>query len=71
MGSMTNWERRELSIPLRFLGPGPYRAEVYADVEADPSGVRRQHLRVRSTDVVAAKLAPGGGHVMRIYPEKP
>ena len=70
VGSMTNWERRELSIPLRFLGPGRYRAEVYADVEADPSGVRRQHLRVRSTDAVAAKLAPGGGHVMRIYPEK-
>ena len=71
VGSMTNWERRELSIPLRFLGPGPYRAEVYADVEADPAGVRRQHLQVRSGDVVAAKLAPGGGHVMRIYPEKP
>ncbi len=71
MGSMTNWERRELSIPLRFLGPGRYRAEVYADVEADPAGVLRQHLRVRSGEVVVAKLAPGGGHVMRIYPEKP
>ena len=28
VGSMTNWARRELSIPLRFLGPGRYRAEV-------------------------------------------
>ena len=71
LGSMTDWERRELSIPLRFLGPGLFRAEVYADVEADPTGVRRQQLRVRSSDVVTARLAPGGGHVMRIWPEKP
>ena len=70
VGSMTNWERRELSIPLRFLDPGHYRAEVFADVEGDPAGVRRQQLRVRSTDVVAARLAPGGGHAMRIYAEK-
>ena len=71
VGSMTNWERRELTIPLGFLGPGHFRAEVYADVDAGPNGVRRQHLQVRSSDVVTAKLAPGGGHVMRIYPEKP
>ena len=71
VGSMTNWEARELSIPLRFLGSGSYLAEVYADVEGDPTGVRRQQLRVRSTDEVTARLAPGGGHVMRIYPEKP
>ena len=70
VGSMTNWQARELGIPLRFLGSGSYRAEVYADVEGDPVGVRRQQLRVRSTDVVTARLAPGGGHVMRIYPEK-
>ena len=71
VGSMTNWEARELSIPLRFLGSGSYLAEVYADVEGDPTGVRRKQLRVRSTDEVTARLAPGGGHVMRIYPEKP
>ncbi len=70
VGSMTNWEARELSIPLRFLGSGSYLAEVYADVEGDPTGVRRKQLRVRSTDEVTARLAPGGGHVMRIYPEK-
>lgn len=71
VGSMTNWDRRKLSIPLRFLGPGRFRAEVYADVEGDPTGVRRQELRVRSGDQVTARLAPGGGHVMRIYPETP
>jgi len=66
---MTNWDGRELSIPLQFLGSGRFRAEVYADVEGDPNGVRRQHLRVGSADVVTARLEPGGGHVMRIYPE--
>ena len=71
VGSMTDWKERELRIPLRFLGPGPYRAEVHADVEGDPARVRRQQLRVRSSDAVTARLAPGGGHVMRIYPEKP
>jgi alpha-glucosidase len=71
VGSMTDWDRRELSIPLQFLGPGSYRVEVYADVEGDPTGVRQQQLRVRSGDLVTARLAPGGGHVMRIVPEKP
>ncbi|MYC82819.1 MAG: glycoside hydrolase family 97 protein [Acidobacteria bacterium] len=71
VGSMTDWDGRELSIPMRFLGPGLYRAEVYADVEGDPAGVRRYQLRVRSSDAVTARLEPGGGHVMRICPEKP
>ena len=70
VGSMTDWDERELRIPLRFLGPGSYQAEVYADIQGDPAGVRRQVLRVRSSDVVTARLASGGGHVMRIYPEK-
>ena len=71
VGSMTNWDGRELIIPLRFLGPGRFRAEVYADVVGDLSRVHQQQLRVGSTDVVVARLAPGGGHVMRIYPETP
>ncbi len=71
LGSMTNWEPRELTIPLTFLGSGAYLAEVYADRDVDPTGVRQERLRVRSTDVVVARLAPGGGHVMRIYPAQP
>ncbi len=31
VGSMTNWNARELDLPLAFLGAGKYRAEIYAD----------------------------------------
>ncbi len=31
VGSMTNWNARELDLPLSFLGAGKYRAEIYAD----------------------------------------
>jgi hypothetical protein len=28
---MTNWDPRELEIPLSFLGAGEYEARIYAD----------------------------------------
>ncbi len=31
LGSMTNWDARDLQVPLSFLGKGSYRAEIFAD----------------------------------------
>ena len=31
LGAMTNWDPRDLAIPLDFLGPGEYEARVFAD----------------------------------------
>ena len=33
LGSMTGWTGRTMDVPLDFLGPGRYRAEVYADAD--------------------------------------
>ena len=31
IGSITNWDARELDVPLNFFGNGTYNAEIYAD----------------------------------------
>jgi alpha-glucosidase len=69
VGSMTNWEDRTLRIPLRFLGPGRYVAEIYSDApEGATTDVLVQRLPVTPADVLTAKLAAGGGQAIRIYP---
>ncbi|HUA59753.1 MAG TPA: glycoside hydrolase family 97 catalytic domain-containing protein, partial [Verrucomicrobiae bacterium] len=71
LGSMTNWDARDLDVPLDFLGAGRYQAEIYADSEdADryPKNVsivkkpvdRSVHLKIR--------LASGGGYAVRFVP---
>ena len=31
VGSLTNWDARDVKVPLSFLGEGKYVAEIYAD----------------------------------------
>ena len=31
LGAMTNWDPRDLEIPLTFLGPGEFEAQIFAD----------------------------------------
>ena len=69
VGSMTNWEPREFELPLSFLGPGRYRAEIYADAEdADrlPKNVSITRRRVDRTMRLKVRLAPGGGCAIRL-----
>ena len=71
VASMTDWTARMLEIPLGFLGPGRYRAEVWADAyeAADyPDRLMKQERTVTAADTLAARLAPGGGHVVRLTP---
>ena len=68
LGSMSDWNPRELNIPLTFLGSGRYTAEIYADAEdADryPKNVRILKKTVDRNDRLTAKLAPGGGYAVR------
>lgn len=72
VGSITNWTARNLEIPLSFLGAGNYSAGIYADApDADrlPKNVSISKQRVNRTTTLTIKLAPGGGHAMRIRPE--
>jgi alpha-glucosidase len=71
LGSMTNWTPRDLDIPLTFLGPGKYRAEIYADApDADryPKSVSIRKETVDKSTRLKTHLAPGGGYAVRLVP---
>ena len=71
VGSLTNWTPRDIKVPLNFLGPGKYVAEIYADapdaaVEATHTVLTRQPVD-RST-VLDVHMVSGGGNAMWIHP---
>jgi alpha-glucosidase len=71
VGSITDWDARELDVPLTFLGSGNYDAEIYADgpdAAAQPKDSIAEKRRVNAGTVLKLKLAPGGGAAMRIVP---
>jgi alpha-glucosidase len=72
IGSMTNWDERELSIPLDFLADGKYTAHIWQDApDADiqPQKLTEREIEVDKNSVIKAKMVPGGGHVVYIYKE--
>ena len=71
IGSMTDWTERSLEIPLDFLGKGKYQAEIWMDAdEADeyPDRLTKDKMVVSSKDILTAKMAPGGGHIVVLKP---
>jgi alpha-glucosidase len=71
VGSITNWDPREVEVPLSFLGGGQYAAEIYADGPNAAQQPKESVLEKRSVDastVLKLKLAPGGGAAIRIVP---
>lgn len=71
LGAMTNWDPRDLEIPLSFLGPGKYRAEVYADANdatAQPTHVAISTSEVDCSTVLKEHLVTGGGLAVRLAP---
>jgi alpha-glucosidase len=71
IGSITNWDARELDIPLNFLGSGTYDAEIYADgpnASAEPKNSIVDKRRVNTQTVLNLKLAQGGGCAVRLIP---
>jgi alpha-glucosidase len=69
VGAMNDRRPRSLDVPLKFLGPGRYRAEIHAD---DLQATTRQLLRrtedVSAGDVLKAQLESAGGYMMRLTP---
>src|SRR5262249_29371384 len=60
VGAMNDRRRRDLEVPLGFLGTGRFRAEVYAD---DPEGgqpgrIARRSETVTARDVLKLRLEP-------------
>jgi alpha-glucosidase len=71
VGSITDWDARELDLPLGFLGSGDYDAEIYADgpnAAAQPKDSVVEKRRVNAQTVLKLKLAPGGGCAIRLVP---
>ncbi|HFE65098.1 MAG TPA: glycoside hydrolase family 97 protein, partial [Caldithrix sp.] len=71
LGCMTDWNSREVSVPLSFLGEGLYMAQIYRDgagADEDPEQVEAVLKEVKSSDVLKIRLAPGGGAAVRFIP---
>jgi len=71
LGSLTDENGRELSVPLTFLDPKrKYVAEIYrdgdkADWKGNPFDFVVEKRDVTSADKLTVKLAPGGGQAIR------
>ncbi len=73
VGAMGDWDKHELFLDLSFLGKGNYEMSLYRDGDnADRNAIdyKKEVKRVKSTDKLTIKLAPGGGYVARITPLK-
>ena len=71
VGGITDWDAREIEVPLSFLGSGSFTADIFSDAPdaaSRPKNTVREQRRVTSTGVLKMKLAPGGGFAMRITP---
>ncbi len=73
LGAMTNWDDRDLEIPLSFLGSGTYDAETFADgADADSVATSLQvgKKSVSAGDTLHVHLASGGGYAAIFSPAK-
>jgi alpha-glucosidase len=73
IGAITDWNSRELTLDLSFLGDGSFEAEVFQDgINADREGsdYKRIVKTVTTGEKLKIRLAPGGGWTARIYPKK-
>jgi len=73
LGSMTNWDSRDLQLPLGFLGKGEYEAQIFSDgPDADTVGTSLaiNVKRVTRGDTLKVHLAPGGGLAVIFAPRR-
>jgi alpha-glucosidase len=71
VGSLTNWDAREVKIPLNFLGNGTYTAEIYADAPdaaLQPTHTTFSKMPVDQRSVLEVHMVSGGGNAIWIHP---
>ena len=69
IGAMTNWDARELTLDLSFLGDGNYKAEIFYDgVNAGriASDYKKEIVTIPANRKLSVKMATGGGFAARI-----
>ena len=71
VGSLTNWDERDVKVPLSFLGEGKYVAEIYADAPDAAMEATHTTLTKKPVDrktVLNVQMVSGGGNAMWIHP---
>ena len=71
VGSLTNWDSRDVKVPLTFLGDGKYIAEVYADAPDaadEPTHTVLTRQAVDRNTVLDVHMVSGGGNAIWIHP---
>jgi len=74
VGSMTNWDTRDLELDLSFLGKGNYKAIVFKDgINADrvARDYRKEIINIPDNRKLMIRMAPGGGWIAHIYQVEP
>ena len=73
LGAMTNWDARDLDVPLSFLGAGEHEAQIFAD-GADANKVATSltisRRKVKAGEKLTLHLAPGGGAAVIFSPAR-
>ena len=72
VGGQTNWDGREVSIPLDFLSPGSYQATIVTDginANHNAEDYRIEHKRLTASDRISIRMASGGGFVIKLIKE--
>jgi alpha-glucosidase len=70
IGAMTDWNSRQLEIPLNFLKAGRYQAQIWADApdSADANQLTFTQREVGPEETLTLQLTSGGGQAIRIHP---
>jgi alpha-glucosidase len=69
VGTINNSAEKTVTLPLRFLPAGEYEATLYNDAPdagAQPDHLVREVRRVRGSDSITVRLAPGGGQAIKL-----
>ncbi len=74
LGAMTDWDAREIEVPLSdILGSGNWNMKVWADgakAEANPEDVAASEQQIAGTQALKINLASGGGYVAVFEPAR-
>ena len=71
IGSVTNWDQRDVKVPLGFLGAGEYMAEMYSDAGDAAQEPTHTVLTKRIVDrrsVLDVHMVSSGGNAIWIHP---
>ncbi len=69
VGSLTNWDARNLELDLSFLGEGSFKGEVFKDgINADKVArdYKKEVIDIPANKKLPISMAPGGGYVIKI-----